>query len=168
MLKIIKKIEDAFVAATFAEAGEHEYARNLLQAGKNSHKKVLLSTDCPVVTTQVLNHAFNLCKRLGSGLEVYQIIPREPEGISAMEYFEKVKRRLQNLQERLSREGITYNYVIKEANLREELGEIARKRRDFLAIIVPLCEDIRGHKDDFRNTISQLFNCPVIFFETNN
>ena len=66
MLKIIKKIEDAFVAATYAEAGEHEYARTLLQEGKNSHKKVLLSTDCPIVTAQVLNHALTLCKRLGS------------------------------------------------------------------------------------------------------
>ncbi len=168
MLNIIKKIEDAFVAATYAEAGEQEYARSLLQDGKNSHKKVLLSTDCPIVTTQVLNHALNLCKRLGSTLEVYQIIPKEPGAMSAMEYFEKAKRRLQDLQEQLNSRGISYSYVIKEASLREELSEIAGRRRDFMAIIVPLCEDIRAHKDDFQNTISQLFSCPVIFFETNS
>ena len=130
-MNIIKKIEGAFVAATFAEAGDHDFARSLVQDSKNPHKKVLLSTDCPVVTKEVLNHAINLCKRLGSTLEVYQIIPREPEGMSAMEYFEKVKNRFQNIQVRLNRIGISYNYVIKEATLREELMELAGKRRDF-------------------------------------
>lgn len=168
MENIFKIIEETFVAATFAEAGEHDYARSLLQNGENSHKKVLLSTDCPVVTTQVLNHALNLCKRLGSTLEVYQIIPREPVGMSTLEYFEKATRRLQDLRNRLSRMGISYNYIIREATLREELNKIARNRRDVLAVIVPVCEGIQAHKDDFQNSVSQLFNCPVIFFETNS
>ena len=42
----------SFVAATYAEAGEHDFAKRILNTGKNAHKKVLLSTDCPVITGQ--------------------------------------------------------------------------------------------------------------------
>jgi len=167
MANIFKKIEDAFVAATFAEAGEHEYAKSLLDNGKNSYKKVLLSTDCPLITGQVLHHALNLCKRLGSSLEVYQIIPLDNEASTPRGYFEKGTKRLQSLQERLSQLGISYKYTIKEASLRDELSIIAKTRRDILAVIVPVCEGIQSHKDDFQKAVSQLFSCPVIFFETN-
>lgn len=168
MATILKKIEESFVAAAFAEAGEHDFARSVLENKKNLHRKVLLSTDCPVVTAQVLRHALNLCSRLGSVLEIHHIIPREPAGMSAMEYFEKAAARLQKLRKRLGGLGISYNYVIKEATLTEELIEIAGKRRDVLAVIIPLCECIQAQKDDFQNTVSRLFNCPVIFLETHN
>lgn len=168
MGNIFKTIEEAFVAATYAEAGEHDFARSLLEKGKNSHKKVLLSTDCPIVTGQVLHHALNLCKRLGSALEVYQIIPLDKDATSPKENFEKGTKRLQSLQKRLSSLGISYKYSIKEASLRDELSVIAKKRRDIMAVIVPVCEGIQTHKDDFQKTVSQLFSCPVIFFETNN
>ncbi|MCL7489721.1 MAG: hypothetical protein M8357_16260 [Desulfobulbaceae bacterium] len=166
MSNIIKKIEDAMMAAAFAEAGEHEYARGLLTAGKNSHKKVLLSTDCPVVTGKVLDHAFNLCKRLGSALEVYQIIPMDMSATSPQEFFEKGTRRLQSLQEKMKQLGISYKYSIKEASLQDELTVVASKRRDIMAVIIPVCDGVREQEDEFKSSISGLFRCPVIFFES--
>ena len=167
MENIFKKIEETFTAAAFAEAGEHDFATSLLVDGKNSNKKVLLSTDCPVVTNEVLNHAMSLCKRLGSALEVYQVLPTDMNRTSPREYFEKGTR-LQSLQSTLSRLGICYNYSIKAKSFQEELQALAQKRRDIVAVIVPVCEGIQRHKDDFQKTVSQLFSCPVIFFETNN
>jgi len=166
MGNIFKTIEEAMVAATYAEAGEHEFAQMILSSGKNSNKKVLLSTDCPVVTGKVLDHAMNLCKRLGSMLEVYQIIPSENVETSPQEYFEAGTRRLQSLKERLEKLGISYNYAIKEASLEEELTVLARKRRDILAVIIPMCEEKRGDRDDFKTAMSRLFSCPVVFFES--
>lgn len=168
MANIFDKIEETFVSAAFAEAGEHDYARSFVTPGKNSHKKVLLSTDCPVVTGKVLNHALNLCKRLGTALEIYQIIPLDAVSTTPGEYFEKGTRRLQSLQEKLSKLGISYKYTVKEASLREELTAMAGKRRDLMAVIVPVCDHIQQHKNDFRETVSQLFSCPVLFFETNS
>lgn len=166
MANIFKKIEEAMVAATFAEAGEQEYAESLLTSGAvNSRKKVLLSTDCPLVTGKVLDHALNLCRRLGAALEVYQIIPPSLFQDPAQELIETGTERLQSLQKRLSRHGITYQYAIKEASLEDELKTLARKRRDIQAVIIPSCEGGSGLVDNFRTAISELFTCPVIFFE---
>lgn len=154
------------VAAAFAEAGEHDYASSLLSSGKNAHKKVLLSTDCPVVTGKVLDHALQLCKRLGSMLEVYQIIPSEAVTSSPREFFEAGTRRLQAIQERLSRIGIAYKYAIKEATLEEELKMVAKNRRDIMAVIIPMCEGRSGDREHFKTAMSKLFSCPVVFFES--
>jgi len=166
MANIFKKIEEAMVAATFAEAGEQEYAKSIMADGAGkSRKKVLLSTDCPIVTGNVLDHALNLCRRLGAALEVYQIIPPSLFQESAQELIETGTKRLQSLQKRLSRHGIAYQYAIKEATLEDELKNLARKRRDIQAVIIPTCEGGPGLVDNFRTTISELFTCPVIFFE---
>jgi hypothetical protein len=166
MGNIFQKLEEAMVAAAFAEAGEQEFASSLLSSGKSSHKKVLLSTDCPVVTGKVLEHALQLCKRLGSMLEVYQIIPAEAVASSPREFFEAGTRRLQSIQDKLSRIGISYKYAIKEATLEEELKEIAVNRRDIMAVIIPMCEGRSGDKEHFKTVMSRLFSCPVVFFET--
>jgi hypothetical protein len=166
MGNIFQKIEEAMVAATFAEAGEHEFASSLLSSGKTSHKKVLLSTDCPVVTGKVLDHALQLCKRLGSMLEVYQIIPSEAVASSPREFFEAGTRRLQSIQDKLSRIGISYKYAIKEATLEEELKIVAENRRDIMAVIIPMCEGRSGDRDQFKAAMSRLFSCPVVFFES--
>ena len=166
MVNIFKKIEQSMVAATFAEAGEQEFAGALLATGKNSHKKVLLSTDCPVVTGKVLDHALHLCKRLGSALEVYQIIPAEALANSSRDFFEAGTQRLKSLQNRLSKQGISYKYSVREVTLEEELKTLARKRRDILAVIIPICEGRDTDNENFKTAISRLFNCPVVYFES--
>lgn len=165
MANIFKKIEEAMVAATFAEAGEQEYAKTLVSGAAKSRHKVLLSTDCPIVTGKVLDHALNLCRRLGAALEVYQIIPPSLFQEPAQELIEAGTKRLQSLQERLSRHGILYEYAIKEATLEEELKNLAVKRRDIQAVIIPTCEGGPGIVDHFRTAVSEMFTCPVIFFE---
>jgi len=166
MANIFKKIEEAMVAATFAEAGEQDFARTLVtDGGARSRKKVLLSTDCPIVTGKVLDHALNLCKRLGAALEVYQIIPPSLFQEPAQELIEAGTKRLQSLQQRLSQHGIAYEYAIKEATLEDELKNLALKRRDILAVIIPTCENGTGLVENFRSAVSERFTCPVIFFE---
>lgn len=166
MNNIFKKIEESMVAAAFAEAGEHEYAGKLLTSGKTSHKKVLLSTDCPVLTGKVLDHALNLCKRLGTSLEVFQIIPAEAIESSPRELLEAGTRRLQSLKSKLSTLGISYDFAIKESSIEEELKTISRNRRDILAVIIPVCEGKETDKDSFKTAMSRLFSCPVVFFES--
>lgn len=166
MVNIFQKIEEAMVAATFAEAGEQDYARTLVKNTSKSRKKVLLSTDCPIVTGKVLDHALNLCRRLGAALEVYQIIPPSLFQEQTQDIIETGTKRLQSLQQRLSQQGILYEYAIKEASLEEELKTLALKRRDVQAVIIPTCEGGPGLVNSFRNAVSELFTCPVIFFES--
>lgn len=165
MSNIFQKIEESMVAVAFAESGEHEYAGRLLTAGKTAHKKVLLSTDCPVVTGKVLDHALNLCKRLGSALEVFQIIPAGIIASSPREFFEAGTRRLQLLQSTLRPLGISYDFVIRESSLEEELETISRTRRDLLAVIIPVCGRDERDQDNFTTAVNRLFSCPVVFFE---
>ncbi|MDW7771752.1 MAG: hypothetical protein SCH71_02575 [Desulfobulbaceae bacterium] len=166
MKNIFKKMEEAMVAAAFAEAGEHEFACKLVaNAADKSRKKVLLSTDCPIVTGEVLDHAMNLCRRLNAALEVYQIIPPSLFQEPARELIETGTKKLQALRQRLCRHGIAYEYAIKEATLEEELKKLAVKRRNLQAIIIPMCEGGPGPAENFRSAMRELFPCPVIFFE---
>ena len=154
------------VAATFAEAGEHDFARELApKSGSTGRKKVLLSTDCPFVTGKIIDHALNLCKRLGAVLEVYQIIPPSLIQEPGKDQIEEGTKRLESLQQKLNRHGIEYQYAIKEASLEDELKQFSVNRRDIEAVIVPMCSESTAMVENFRSTIGNLFACPVIFFE---
>ena len=165
MGNLYKKIEEAMLAATFAEAGEFDYAREILLSRKSSHKKVLLSTDCPVITGKVLEHALNLCKRMGGSLEVYQLIRFNGEETSPRDYFELGSRRLQTLQAKLNRLGVAYRYAMRETSLEDELREVALHRRDIQAVIIPKCHEGGDNWERFKETVSHLFRCPVVFYE---
>lgn len=165
MGNIFKKIEESMTAAAFAEAGEQEYARTILAGGKSASKKVLLGTDCPEITTKILDHALNLCRRLGASLEVFQIISPASVQASATELVEAGMKRLGALQQRLRGVGIAYEYAIKETLLEDELIPLAQKRRDILAVVIPLCGLQEKDKPEFQSMMSQRFKCPVVFFE---
>jgi hypothetical protein len=166
MTNIFKKIEETMAAAAFAEAGEQEFAAEIAAtASSRNGKKVLLSTSCPLVTGKVLDHALNLCRRLGAALEVYQLIPPSLVKEPAREVMESGAERLRSLQRRLGRHGIAYEYAIKESSLHEELKSLAARRRNIQAVIIPVCEDDQGPTENYRTAISDMFGCPVIFFE---
>ena len=75
MSNFIKAFEDSMVAATFAEAGEHDTARKYLEKQKNAHKKILFATNAEKITPKTLGRAVSICKRIGAMLEVFHVLP---------------------------------------------------------------------------------------------
>lgn len=166
MASLWEKIEEAMVAITFAEAGEHHYARQLLNKNKNGHKKVLLSTNCPLVTGKVLKHALNLSQRLGASLEVYQLFSLELKQSTEQLSEKKGQAKLNDLRGKLNKLGISYHYAVTDTTLMEELSVMARTRRDILAVVIPTCEANPHFRKRSRQTLSHIFKCPVILFDS--
>ena len=166
MGNIFKQIEKAMIAATFAEANERDYARQLLNKEKNAHKKVLLSTNCPLVTDKVLEHSINLSKRLGASLEIYQLLSTEFIKSSNELSIKAGLAKLKELQTGINTSGISYQYTITDTTLMEELTKMAKKRRDILAVVIPTCETSPVLRKRSRQTLSRFFKCPVILFDS--
>jgi len=164
-MNFFKKIEKTMMAAAIAEAGKHKFGKTVV-TGKNVHKKVLLGTDCPEITAKILDHSLELCNRLGSSLEIFQLISPEAQQITSFEVIESGINQLRSLKNKLNKIGIEYEYAIRNTLLEEEMANIAKYRRDILAVIVPNCGQQKESDQNFQSTIIQCFKCPVVFFES--
>ncbi|MCE5313330.1 MAG: hypothetical protein LLF86_09295 [Nitrospiraceae bacterium] len=65
-MKIREKIENVFNAVTFAEANEHETARQFINAGK----KVLLAGRPGAIRQKTIDYAINVCSRIDAELHL--------------------------------------------------------------------------------------------------
>lgn len=156
MANIFKSIQETMAAAAFAEAGEHDTAREFLGGSKNAHKKILLGTDKTGLAPKALSYALNICGRLGAGLEVVRIFPFSEKKANSESDKE--------LKESLARQGIPYAAIHGKASLGEEIVRYAAERRDILLLILSLAErDEHLRKPD--KALVKRFHCPVVFFE---
>jgi hypothetical protein len=156
MGNLFKSIQDTLAAAAFAEAGEHETAREFLAQGKNAHKKILLGTDNKNLTPKAINYAMNVCSRLGAGLEVVQIFPFARKKSPHMSEDE--------IKKTFAQKGILYESIIGKAGLGEEIMRYVVNRRDILLLILSVGEKDEGLKKP-DNDFLKKFHFPVVFLE---
>ncbi len=156
MANIFKSIQETMAAAAFAEAGEHETAREFLSQSKNAHKKILLGTDKASLAPKAISYALNVCSRLGAGLEVVRIF-RFSETRANAEAGDELK-------ETLAQQGIPYEAVYGKAGLGEEIVRYAAERRDILLLILSLAERNENLKKPDKALVKR-FHCPVVFLE---
>jgi hypothetical protein len=81
--EILEKFQAAMGAAAFAEEGEYETARQILQQPKNTNKKILLVMDGRERDFQkALRHSWALSKRMNGRLEILYLQEKEDLEIS--------------------------------------------------------------------------------------
>ena len=155
-------------AATFAEAGEFETARQMLHQNKNANKKILLGTDQTEINQKSIQHVRELCRRIGAKLEVLHIL-RSGKNVRG-------KKALQLQAEEGSSKGvkvsdIDYTTVIGEARLVEEVARYVDRRRDILFVVLDGVGVADGdqrtegkrEKQNFAQ-IMQKIRCPVVVY----
>lgn len=159
------KLEEAMTAATFAEAGEFETARQFLKNNKNAHKRVLLGTDKPEIASRTISYALHLCQRLGGGLEIFHMLPL-PENETASGLGRK-KEPLAALNSALQEKGVVYQPVRGQGCLAEEMLRHAGSRRDILCVVFDVLEpdgaSCRKAKEKML-TKFQALHCPVVMY----
>jgi hypothetical protein len=165
LTKLFKKIEESMTAATFAEAGEFETARQFLKTNKNARKRVLLGTDKPEIETRTISYALHLCQRLGGGLEIFHML-RLPEdemspGLS------REKKPLASLNNALQEKGVVYQPVNGPGCLADEVLRHAGTRRDILCVVFDVLEtegtSCRKAKENMIARL-QALHCPVVMY----
>jgi hypothetical protein len=67
--KMMNRIEDTLAAVSFAEEGEFETAKKIL----NEERRVLLALRDSRVDSKTLRYAMNTCKRVGAGLDILYV-----------------------------------------------------------------------------------------------
>lgn len=150
MKKFIRKIEDAMSAVAFAEAGEHEKAREILKG----QKTVLLAISDRLFDRDALKYALNVSQRINAHLEILYVTP-----------FEKERTGLKNFLLEVKKEGFRFSLVMKKGCMKKAILDYTEKRSEILFVIVgsKLELDIECKKDD--GTLSDAWEklkCPLV------
>ena len=162
---IFRKLEESMNAATFAEAGEFETARQFLSTNKNARKRVLLGTDKPEIDARTISYAMHLCQRLGGGLEIFHVLdlPAE-EAASGLSQGQEL---LSSLSNALHQKGIAYQPAMGAGCLADEVLRHAGSRRDILCVVFDAMEasgaTCRKAKENMIAKF-QAMHCPVVMY----
>jgi len=149
--KMMKKIESAMSAVTFAEAGEFETAREII----NRNRKVLLGIKTADI--DALRYAINISRRIDADLDILFIA-----GPENADYGTELLKRFKS---ELDKEDIHYEITRKIGDLRKEIVDYTMKRGEILFVVVGSSSetDIDFHKEE-RMLSSSWGNlkCPLV------
>ncbi len=115
------RFDDLMSAITFAEAGEHEKARELLK-GRDT---VLLAVSERVVDIHALKYALNLSKRIEACIDVLYMAKSDSQN-PQMETFMSEARRA----------GVSCSIVRKEGCMKKAILDYTGKKKEILFVII--------------------------------
>ncbi|MBI5199745.1 MAG: universal stress protein [Nitrospirae bacterium] len=126
-MKIMKKFEDIFAAAAFAEEGEFETAREMVKG----RQTVLLALTGRESDRKSFTYAMNICKRIGAGLEIVYVL-NGSEMVSLMDQF----------QDELKKENIPYEIFQVNGSIKEEIINHTEKRSDIRFVVIESSDNL--------------------------
>lgn len=133
MKKLIKKLDEVFSAAAFAESGEFDKAREIL----TENHKILLALTGGKSDINSFRYALNICKRIGAGLEI-------------LYFFEPAEALLNKFKNELKKEGVHYAITKGSECVKQEIIDYTEKRKDIQFVVIESSEalDIKCKKED--------------------
>ena len=161
MKNFLKQFEEVMASVAFAEAGEHDTARQMLRQQATSNKTVLLATDTEVVHNGVVRHALNLCKRMGGKLEILHILPLKSR--NEIDRFHR-----QQMPENLRDYATTYTHMIARNPFEKEVINYTESLGGLLCVVL----DTARCRETENNNICQKYlaglveriTCPVVIY----
>ncbi|MEK6690774.1 MAG: hypothetical protein AABY78_05685 [Nitrospirota bacterium] len=120
-MKIMKKFENIFAAAAFAEEGEFETAREMVKG----RQTVLLALTGRESDRKSFTYAMNICKRIGAGLEIIYV-GNGSEMVFLTDRF----------QDELKKENIAYEVIQVSGSIKEAIISHAEKRSDIRFVVI--------------------------------
>ena len=155
MKKLMKKIEDAMSAVAFAEAGEHEKAREILKG----QKTVLLAISDRLFDRDAFRYALNVSQRIEAHLEILYVTP-----------FEKERAGLKNFLSEVEKEGFRFSMVMKKGCMKKAILNYTEKRSEILFVIVGSKLELDIECKQGEKTLSDAWEklkCPLVVVSKN-
>jgi len=152
--KMMKNVEDALAAVSFAEEGEVSSARSLMSEGR----RVLLGLKEGRIDANTLKYALNTAKRIGAQLDILYVTA--PDSSS-----QTVDPLLDQLVSELKAEGILYRMIPRTGCLKQQIIDYTNSEKDILFAVIesPHSLDADCNKKD--KTLAELWQklkCPLV------
>ena len=151
--KMMKQIEDAMAAVSFAEEGQGEAAATLFKR----ERRVLLALKAGHTDSKTLRYALNASLRINANLDVLFVTSpdRSPQEEPLLE----------NFTSELQTAGVPYSIIRRSGCLKQEIIDYTNMEREVLFVVVEspgsLDEDCRK-KDGVLTELWKNLKCPLV------
>lgn len=152
MNEIRKKIEAMMAAIAFAEEGEFETAKALMQ----TRKRGLLALRNRALDRKSATYALNTCKRIGIGLDLL-VIGDEDE--------EKLDPSVAPFLKRLAAEGVPVTVIQKSGCLKQAILNHTSAANDILFVVIESQDTLErncAQRDKRLSEAWRRLNCPLV------
>jgi hypothetical protein len=131
--RFLQRLHSHMAAVAYAEAGEYQSARELVESVPRS-KTVLLVIEGKTPDPASFSHALSLCRRTGGDLVVLQVIPfsdKRPTG-----YIDEGPGQLAVLVQHAASAGVTVEITTRRGEVNEKLVDYAKRHKDVTMVIL--------------------------------
>jgi len=152
--KLMKDMESALTAATFAEEGEAATARTILKQGRG----VLLALKQGRVDARTLRYALNTAKRIGAHLDILYVSSDEQEDTAP-------EPMLASFETELAKEGIRSRMVRRTGCLKQQIIDYTNKEKEILFAVIEspgTLDEGCNKKDKTLSDLWQKLKCPLV------
>lgn len=147
-----KKIEAIMSAITFAEEGEFETAKTLL----NTRKRGLLAIRNGQLDRKTCTYALNTCKRIGIGLDILVVGESEREGLDPS---------LKPFLAQLEAESVSFSIVREIGCIKQAILHYTESENDILFVVIESQHSLNKNcttKDKRLAKLWQELKCPLV------
>jgi hypothetical protein len=151
MTGLRKKIEAIMSAITFAEEGEFETAKTLL----NTRKRGLLTIRNGKTDPKTCTYALNTCKRIGIGLDLLVVGETEREGLDPS---------IQPFLTQLEAESIAFSLIRKTGCIKQAIINYTEAENDIVFVVIESQDTLDRNcaKDRHLTKLWQELKCPLV------
>ncbi len=148
MKKWLEQFESDMAAASFAEAGELDTAREMMK----EDRRILLAVTNEKRDANAFRYALSMCKRIGAALEI-------------MFPMKSGRETLESFISELKDEGIEHTLVEAKECIKEEILNYTNKKRNILFVVVESSDALDIHCQEIRKEITASWSrlkCPLV------
>lgn len=152
--KMMKNIEDALVAATFAEEGQAGTARSIMKDGR----RVLLALKEGRIDAKTLKYALNTSQRIGAHLDILYVT-------AGGDYARPVDALLEQFESELKAEGILFRRIMRSGCLKQQIIDYTNTEKDILFAVIESPHSLDADCNKRDKTLSELWQklkCPLV------
>jgi len=153
--KIMKSVENALTAASFAEAGEVETAHSLIRESR----RVLLGLKAGQIDPKTLKYAMNTAQRINAHLDILYVTGARGGAKGTPD------RLLEPFESELAAAGIPYRLISRSGCLKQQIIDYSNSEKEILFAVIEspaTLDDDCTKRDKVLAELWRQLKCPLV------